>query len=546
MSRSVQTTIDWLATTENEAAVRVLVGALDSDYREIRDRALGAVLQRRGLVGHREIVRRLHRFDQAAQQAVRDNGRLMSQAVRDAVLDADAQVCRNGCRVALWFLEYDLIPTLLNALADRTNPNAPTLLKTLQELVYALYGELTAPVDPRRRRDPQMICDHVLTAVESSVAQYLQHKRVEIVEAFLILARRDNETFRNIVGDPYHPAFLTVLDILAKSPHEGVIRLLLSCLDDMTACSAVLSVIGNRYDLPFLRQVLKKIGWAPSQSVARNLRRIESIPWLNNPVPILSELNGPEQAAAIQFAVGSRVPRRQAFSLIQFLLLYGKTDSRRVASVALEEFTGVEANELAVAALSDDDPLVQANIVRQLRARSIPGILNQVLDLADSPHPEVQQAVRESLDEFRIDRYLMMFDTLEPDVRLRTGKLVRKLDSQTISRLREELVSGLRTHRLRALQAIDTIGAMDVMEREVINVLRHDEDHLVRIKAIDVLAEWGTRDAFKAIHRAIKDPSPAVVGAAQRAVEDWKDLPPSSMTGDDDGMPFSENPIFEF
>src|SRR5271163_3463732 len=98
-------TFDVLSQTENEAVVQVLIPALDSPTPAIADAALRALLERRSLTGQHEIIRRLHTIDDRWKAIIQEGRGSMSHALRDAVLDADPQTCRNGCDAILWFRE---------------------------------------------------------------------------------------------------------------------------------------------------------------------------------------------------------------------------------------------------------------------------------------------------------------------------------------------------------------------------------------------------------------------------------------------------------
>ncbi|MBN2024300.1 MAG: HEAT repeat domain-containing protein [Pirellulales bacterium] len=521
MSDHLAATIDVLATTENEAAVDVLIAALDSRWQMIRDKALWALLTRRNAAGHREVIRRLHQLDAAGQAAVAQCRGRMGRALRDALLSPDEQTCANGCQVAVWLDEFDLIPTLLNALGDPFNPNGPRLGATLLRLIDIFWDELSAASDDgQRRRDPRMIRASLLTALESSVSRFGQHRRREPIEAFLTLADCANLALRQILDDPYDPAFVVMVDVLSKSSRPGVIQLLLGGLEEPGVCSTMLSVIGKRYDLPFVRLLMTRIGRAPAEAVSRNLKRIESIAWLANAPAVLVELDGDGQAAAVQFVVRSNVSRRQAFAVIEHLLIYGKLEGRRAAAAALAEFSGVEANDLAVRALADDDAIVQAEVIPRLRGRGIPGVLERLLELLDSPHEIVRRAIRESLEEFSFDRFVGIFDLLDESARQHTGQLVKRIDPTTVPRLRGEFHSELRTRRLRALRIVVVLDVLEEVERDVIAVLRRDPDHLVRIEAVDVLSQSPSRAAGRALRRALSDRSTAVREAARRALEE--------------------------
>lgn len=521
MSEHLKTTLLVLTQTKNEAAVRVLIAALDSRWRMIREEALLALLARRSPAGHREVIRRLAQLDETGRAAVRQCRGRMTQALRDAILSTEELMCRNGCEVVLWLREYDLMPTLLSALADPSNPNALGLAETLRALTDSLYEECSTPQEVKRgQRDPQAVRASLLTALETSVNQYAQHRRREPIESFLVLAEHDHPALRQILENPYHPAFVTVIDVLTNSPRPGIMRLLLNSLDDPGACLPALSLIGRRTDTEFVHLLMERIGRSPSSVVARNLKRIEHIAWLSNAPHVLIGLDDADQAIAVRFVVGTSVSRAQAFGVVKHLLIYGKREGRRAAAAALAEFSGVEANDLAIQALSDEDPIVQAEVIPRLRGRGIPGVVTRLFELTDSPHESVRKAIRESLDEFSFERYVNVFEMLDDEMRYRTGMLAKRIDPTTIPRLREELHSDLRTRRLRAMEIMRVIEAQEELESDLISMLRHDPDHLVRVEAAELLGESGSLAARAALRAALADPSTAVCETARRALNE--------------------------
>jgi hypothetical protein len=349
------------------------------------------------------------------------------------------------------------------------------------------------------------------------VNRYTRHGRREAVEAFLLLVGRDNVTLKQILQDPHHAAFLTVIDILSNSPQAGVMRLLLGLLEDPRAPSAALSVVANRNDLIFVQHLLRKIGREPSAAVAQNLKHIESIGWLRRGDTVLGRLDDAAQHAAVQLAVCSATPRLQVFSMIEYLALHGKPGGRRAATEALRDFSGADANNLVLKALDDPDPQVQAAAAAQLRRRGIPGSLYRLVALVDSPHAPVRKAARENLDEFTFERFLRAFDTLDEEVRRDTAALVAKIDPKTILQLQAEMSSRGRTRRLRGLAIAQAMGVPGRIEPRVIELLQ-DEDHLVRARAAAALGLCSSESSHRALHDALADRSYAVQEAAQKSL----------------------------
>jgi hypothetical protein len=427
VSQGLKTTFQLLARTDNDAAGRVLLAALDSPRPEIQEGALRAILRRPNGAGHREVLKRIDDFDDRWKGIVREHAGRMAPALRDAIAGGDPDLCRKACLAVVWFRQYDLAPALLGALEGRDNQSADLLGRTLLDLVDALCSELGAPREDRTGRDPQLVRRHLVGSLELSVKRFVRHRRREVLEAFVVLVYRDNITLKQVLEDPHDSAFVAMMDLLAKSPHPSVIGLLLSFLEDPHAPSAVLSVISRRRDVPFVDCLLQRTGRQASSIMAQNLRRMESIAWVRAESGLIDQLDDLAQHAAVRLVMTSGVPRPQVLALVESMLLRGKPGGRRAAAEALGEFHGAEANQLVLQALGDEDPEVQARAVKQLRGRGIPGAMTRLIESLDSPHAAVRRAARESLTEFSFERFVANFDFLDDDVRRGTGVLVRKV-----------------------------------------------------------------------------------------------------------------------
>lgn len=517
VSMGLSVTFEVLAKTRNEAAVNVLLPNLDSSQRVLQEGSLRALLDRKSLVGQHEILDRLHMLDEGLRKIIEEKPGRMSKALRDAVLGNDSQTCLNGCRAILKLREYDLIPALISALEDESNPHNALAADTLLELARLLYAELAGPRDYTRWRDPQLVRRNTLQSLEQSLKRYGNHKRVQVVESFLLLVNRDNATLKQILHDPHDAAYLPVVQLLQHSTRGGVIRLVLSFLDDPEAPRPALSALAHRVDLKFLRNLCRRIGDEPSPTAAHNLARIHNFAWAKGDPKILDELDEDEQQAAIEILMRSEMRRLDVYDTIAYLLRNGKPAGRRRAARELEHFSGADANELTIEMLSDPDPKVQAHVVAQLRPRGIPGALNQLIEHLDSPHEEVRQAARDGLAEFSFSRFIKAIDTLDEDVQRRTGALVKKVDPDTLPRLREEMASRVRSRRLRGLNVAALMDVVPDVEASVIGLLS-DEDHLVRLHAAQALAQSSSETAQEALKEAQMDNSHVVQQAAKRSL----------------------------
>lgn len=528
MSGGLQTTLDLLCRTSNEAALKVLIPSLDSPLASIREGALLALLGRRNKSGHREVIRRLHTMDDRGREVVCQRGGRMSATLRWAILGEDRRLCVNACRAAVWLRDYDRLSAMLSVLEDADSPHVEVAGDAILELTELLRAELGSGREAGQG-DLEFIRERFVKTLGHSVLRFGEHRRKEVVEAFARIVRRDDPVLRNVLAGSAHPSFACLSEVLLSDSSPSVIRLLLSFLDSRHTPSNVILLLCKRSDPLFVERLLHKIGRRPSTATIRNLKRMNLIQWLRDAKSWVDDLDETAQHALVNLVMLSSTSRPQAFEIVESLLSRGKTAGRRAASEALSEFSGVEANTLALEAIDDDDPQVQASIVAQIRRRGIPGALTQLVDLVDSPHAVVRKAARQNLTEFRFKRYLAAFDMLDDEVRRSTGLLVKRIDPQIVPQLQTELRAKARSRVLRALEVarvLDLVGSLE----EIISGLLDDEDHIVRAEAATALGRCQSPHSHDLLRRlASQDASPAVREAAAASLQEkaqfdhWRD-----------------------
>ena len=517
MSQGLATTLQILTKTKNEAVTAVLVPGLDCADPAVQEGALKAILARHNVPGQREIVKRLHTINDRWRAILEQNYSRMTAVLRDAVLSREHQTCVNGCDAALWFREYDLMPALINAAEDEAHPNQDLAATTLLHLAESLYEELSQPRDNKKRRDPNLVREHVISSLEKSVQRFGKHRRHEVLEAFLLLVNRENCVLKQILQEPRNPTFVPLVEMLARSPRGGVMRLLLSFLDDPHAPSVGLNALAKRTDRKFVEYLLKKIGYEPTTVASQNIKRLEAIAWLHAELDFIGELDDAAQHAAVQLATKSGMNRQDIYAFIERLVLKGKVGGRRAAAAALAQFNGAQANSLALKVLQDADPFVQAQIALQLRPRGIPGALSKLVELANSGHEAVKQAARQGLEEFTYKKLLQNFDLLDEENRRTTGELVAKIDPQAAEQLAAELTTASRTRRLRGLAMAQAMQIVARVESTVIGLLA-DDDYVIRAEAAKALAWCDSEAACAALRETLFNRSVIVQEAAEESL----------------------------
>ena len=368
MNKGLSKTLNLLTKTKNEAAVGILIPALDSARVEVQEGALQALLDRHSDAGQREIVRRLHQINDRWVAIIDQRHGRMTNALRDAVLATDPQLCANGCRAVLWFHEYDLLPALVNAAEEESNPNRQLVSTTLLRLAELLYDELASPRDYRNRRDPQLVRQHLLASLENSVRRYPKHRVGAVIEAFLLLAHHDNATLKQILADPLNPTYRPVIELMTQSPRAGVIRLVLNFLDDPQAPTSAITRAGPSVRRPVRRmpgpqdrrRAVGRGGWESEEDrkhfLGAKRSRLAGDIWTAKPRP--GSCNWPCAAAS---AAGPCSRRSSFCCKKEATAAAGPLPPRSPNS------TGPRPTPFACGGSADPDPEVQANAARQLR-----------------------------------------------------------------------------------------------------------------------------------------------------------------------------------
>jgi hypothetical protein len=431
-------TLQYLAETENEAAVPVLLAALQTPDRRRPKQALQALLQRSSPAAEMEVLTHWHQLTEPMRQLIAERSDWLSGAIHIALSGsrdtAEAQqLYRNACEAALATRDYDQIPALAAAAADLKNAESSAAAEVVLLLAEMLFEELHLPRDYRVRRDPQLQRDNLLPSLERMADTVDQHRKTELIEALLLLSDRDTSTVKRILQSPRDPSYPALVYVLGQSSRPGVIRLLLSYLDDPHAPRAALETLAGRRDLQFIRQLLRKIGNQPPPVVRNNLHRIEEVAWLTDASAVYGALAESEQAAAIQLASEANLVPSQALQILSLGLQDGSPAGRRAAAAGLVRFSGPEADEVAWQALDDDDPVVRAQAVTRMGKHATPTVIPRLIDMLDSPHQLEREAAQSCLDEYNFERYLQAYDTMAPEARLATGLLVKKVLRYRIS-----------------------------------------------------------------------------------------------------------------
>jgi HEAT repeat protein len=520
-----KTTFDVLSATRNRAVLPALAAALRSSSASIRAEAIRAIVRRRDGDSHQLLLRQFEKFH-ADERAIlcQAHGAMphhMAGALKAAVLGGDAARRENACQIIALCRDYDLFPALVDAAERRQHPGTAAAVASLMRLADCLDAELAAWLADRADgkplgRDPTFPRRHMLAALERSLANYARHECRELIDAFLLLAPSDNAMLQKILHDDPHPCHRPITDALATSTTPGMIARLARLLCDTDAPAAVLQTIAGRTDAEFLRALFAQLKRPVPLRVLHNMKRLNSVAWLEGNATPLLDLSGAAQAVAVELAAASGITAEALFKLLALMLEKGLAEARRASCQALAKFDRPEADDLVLRALNDPDDGVRAAAIRQLRARNLPDALKTLVSLLDNRSMEVRDAARSSLAEFNFVRYRAMFDLLDASAARITGQLVHKVDAAARDGLMEELTSPTVSSRLRGIEmALAMDAAQDVCDQLI--ALSRSENPALRREAVAALGRCAGAKVEVAIQSALKDSHQSVRDAAADA-----------------------------
>lgn len=511
-------TFHWLATTGNRAAVEVLLRALESPLLVLRRAAVVALMRRADEEAHRAVLTQINPADELWGDSFAILPTPFLDYLRQVLVRGPGDLRAAVCQFIVATAQFDFIPLLAHLLENRELQPREVVASTLQELCRKLGVGLQEGESSGEGVQVVRVAEQVRRALAVATGRFSKHQSREVVEGLIVLAAGNSRLLMDIFRSGFHPARQVLTEILMHDTARPVLRVLCDFLRHSDAPDEAVRIIDQRSDLPFLRELLRTVGAQPTANVRRRLKALRRLQCLQHLDNLLAALEESEQEALAALAVHSGLPRSEAFKIVEKLLTQGMPAGRRAAAEALDEFQGAQANALALRAMSDPDPLVQAAILPQLRRRGVVGALPHIIRLLESPHPAVRKAARKSLREFSFARFLQVWDLLPPHVRQNTGMLVKRVDGRTPALLRAELVSPFRLRRLRALSVAQELELVPRLESAIIPLLQ-DEDHAVRAEAAAALAQSDSVVSYQALVEALNDPNTVVRAIAARSLE---------------------------
>ena len=201
------------------------------------------------------------------------------------------------------------------------------------------------------------------------------------------------------------------------------------------------------------------------------------------------------------------------------LLAYSTVaDVRKGSIAALIRTSHPTAREALSALLASGEENLLLEICSAMADAQYPDIYRILAPLLVHPNDNVRRLATHYMAQKNFDKFVLMFDQLDPETRAMAGEAVRGLDERGIEHLELELKNVDPEKRLRAIRIIQATGTKGKMGKLILELVK-DPDKKVRSTIIQLLSVMKNAEAIKALIGLLSDPDPRVQANAVEAVE---------------------------
>lgn len=526
MTSALFKTITFLAKSDNPAAIDLLRVLLDNKSDpEITEHVFLALYRKHNHDIYMELFLRFLKEEKEWKDSKFITPDRLTKLAGEAFTSGDDRMMQLATQIILRHKLYESIPLLLSFVESHREDWAVLSSKTALALAESFYETLLHCGSELERRNMDRQREWFTQQLEQSVRSYTMHGMIDVLKAYLIVAKKEYGSFLSILGDHLSKVSKAIVKLLEEGEHGSFIRLLLSFIDDPESPALVDNILSGKDDPRFIKNFLVTIGAPPTQQAKTALKRFKSIKWvqLDDPDKLLATIEGAEPCF-VHLVSNISIPKETLAELYRFVFKRCSAEARRAAVECLRTLPTEEFSQILVDAVQDPDPIVCSEALRIVKSRNVKDVDQIIMRCVDRPEKEVLDAIYDLLPDFHIEAYLQKIDQLPEPIAKTFGKIVRKIDPSTEKYLGEEISSFAPFRRQAAATAIHRIGIESEFQASLCRLALEDEETNVRVAACTALSELMTKEAIQTLQEAMHDKTYAIRTAAANAVQHWMSL----------------------
>lgn len=516
-------TFQFLSHSENPHALPVLIAGLGAIAPEIRVAASEAIILRRQTNAHLELIRRIDLHSPGMIDLLRRNLSPLAYALRQSILQGDETLRSNALSIASAAESYLHLSTIIQYFERPNIPDRPQVVELIRHLADSFYNFLNLDHHtPQSVRDPINIRDQLLDNLEQAIPAANPDDLPVLLETLMILAPLDHRSIKNLLRPAPDPIRAAGEKIMMESTHPAVMSKIIDLMAYDSAPLKAVQIIRRRTDPEFVSHLIRLIPARLTQNWFNNFKRIDSLNWLENAEEVCEQIPPALHLRLVHLISETNVSDFERHRVLTWVMKNGAPEARSAATRILSEVDNSLVQDLVMNGIESREEEVQAWATTQLRVCKIPQTFEMLIERLDSPLSQVRDAARAELGDFNLQKFLSVFDESDPEVCVRAGRLMQKIDHDFIDQLRREVEHPIRTKRLRAIRAS---GAMQLQTPVVDSLLKQldDEEPSVRRAAVDALKYILKPEVVSALsHTAQQDKNARVREDAVRACQQMK------------------------
>jgi hypothetical protein len=493
-----------LERTRNQAAINTLAAGLTSQVPGLRHRCIQALIVREELEAREAVLRHWGNYDVEDLKLLHAESRKFVEAVK-SLFKLGSLPEKRAVLAAINDLDMtDSIDEILEIVVDQRHALCPQATQCLLEMCRRWGAHARAGKDVPSRRGP------MLEKMYNKLAQFYEHKNVNLVDAWLSLAHWDDAQQRQLISDPRQAAYRCVLKQLRQSQRPAIVQLLAGYLLRSTTPTTVLDILCQRPEEAVAIEIAKIID---DQSLGAALKCLKRLPALESLKHIDAERNlsvGIELEKRLWLMVAaSSNELGQVLRGALKLSKHGTRDARQTAASMLRRCRRPDLDTLVAtlqaASLEETNPNHTGNVIRAIAA------------WLQSPSVALKKAAADFLQDFTIERLLDQSRVWPTQLCKAMAGIVMIAESNITEVLSRELQSPAPKRRLSALQAAQILGCVQEVSQVLLPLLE-DPRLEIRVRTIDLLSALGHESLEQIIPALLNDASTDIQDAAGRAI----------------------------
>lgn len=529
----LESLLNALVETKNEAADGLLLEALDLGTEHEKLSALAALLRRKTLSGMTGVVTRYDKLPESLQLEILSNIGLFHPALREC-----GRSDENDVRLAaMKLIALGRQGKLAYVLSENLHELDDELSKAAVEAMVALARWVATETRALQRGRLQNIAADETTKVyhalnenrgeiEQAVARAMDVHRgrhgQDLLRAALLLADTPTSKTLAILHTTKHGGQSPMVRRMQQPPAAEHVEAFLLGASHGQLRSHFGIVFSHIEEAPVLDAILRKTHWLKDQQLQVCMRQVTRGAWWGE-IELAHDIE--RRVAADAALIGDWIEASGMHDVTQderliTLVRHAKEDfdaRLRILRMAINRKRGASVLLIKEFLYDPDERLVRLAAREIVRRRPV-DFENTLLQMMTGAPESVRRVISRSIGQVGFDHFWLRFDRMEKPTRRQAGRAMLKLLPDASTRLSRRLTSGPPEQRVKALQIVQELELAEQLQNSIIPLCSHPNAK-VRSKAVSSLGVIAHLASDVLLEKVLNDPDARVRANAIEVLE---------------------------